>query len=92
MNSIMNNYFPIFQVYLKLRDDLMEMLVDEDLSFPAYGGESAFGGALPGDRQGRARLYSIVQDIHSISHFWGPRKNQDYLFCCFGFQILIFLI
>ena len=80
MNSIMSNYFPIFQVYLKLRDDLMEMLVDEDLSFPAYGEESAFGGALPGDRRGRARLYSIFQDIQTRFLISGDRGKTRTIF------------
>ena len=45
MNSIMKEYYPIFEMYQALRNQLMEILSDEDLSYQP-GGDNPTLGAL----------------------------------------------
>jgi uncharacterized damage-inducible protein DinB len=45
MNSIMREYYPMFQMYQDLRDQMMAILTDEDLAFRP-GGENPALGAL----------------------------------------------
>ncbi|MCL4294199.1 MAG: hypothetical protein KJ077_00645 [Anaerolineae bacterium] len=45
MNSIMSEYFPTFQMYQALRDQLMTLLTDEDLRY-RLGGTNPTLGAL----------------------------------------------
>ena len=45
MNVIVKEYYPIFQMYQALRNQLMELLSDEDLAFTP-GGENPALGAL----------------------------------------------
>ena len=90
MNSIMNNYFPIFQVYLKLRDDLMEMLVDEDLSFPAYGGDPPLGALC---REIGEVEHAYIQSFRTFTRFLisGDRgKTRTIFFAVLGFKFLYF--
>jgi len=43
MNSIMREYFPTFQLYQVMRDQLMEILADDDLSFQPGGANRPLG-------------------------------------------------
>jgi uncharacterized damage-inducible protein DinB len=43
MNSIMTAYWPIFEMYQRLRNQLMEILTDEDLRFSPGGTNPTFG-------------------------------------------------
>src|SRR5262245_40798590 len=43
MNSIMREYFPTFQLYQAMRDQLMEILADDDLSFQPGGANRPLG-------------------------------------------------
>ncbi len=45
MNSLLENYYPTFELYQSLRTQLMETLSDEDLMFET-GGENVTLGAL----------------------------------------------
>jgi uncharacterized damage-inducible protein DinB len=45
MNSIMREYYPVFQMYQELRDQMMATLTDDDLAFRP-GGENPTLGAL----------------------------------------------
>lgn len=45
MNSLVENYYPTFELYQALRSQLMEILTDEDLMFDP-GGENMSLGAL----------------------------------------------
>lgn len=45
MNSLIRDYYPTFQLYQALRDQLMDILTDDDLSYTA-GGENPTLGAL----------------------------------------------
>lgn len=37
MNSIFSDYYPIFEMYQTLREQLMEMLSDEELGYTVGG-------------------------------------------------------
>lgn len=43
MNRIMTEYYPIFQLYQALRDQLMELLTDADLHYTPGGANPALG-------------------------------------------------
>ncbi len=43
MNSIMTNYYPTFRMYQALRNQLMELLDDKDLSFTPSDGNPPLG-------------------------------------------------
>jgi hypothetical protein len=43
MNRIMTEYYPMFQMYQSLRDQLMDMLADEELGFTPGGANPALG-------------------------------------------------
>ena len=45
MNSIMEEYYPVFEMYQALRDQLMKILADDDLDYQP-GGENPTLGAL----------------------------------------------
>lgn len=47
MNSIMEDYYPLFEAYQALRTQMMDLLTDEDLNFrPGPGGANPTLGAL----------------------------------------------
>lgn len=43
MNTIMESYFPVFRLYQSLRDQMMELLVDQDLAFRMVGSNPTLG-------------------------------------------------
>jgi hypothetical protein len=43
MNSIMNEYYPTFQMYQALRDQLLTLLTDEDLHYSLGGANPTLG-------------------------------------------------
>ena len=43
MNSIMTSYFPIFEMYQAIRSQLMDILVDGDLSYSPGGANPSLG-------------------------------------------------
>jgi uncharacterized damage-inducible protein DinB len=43
VNSIMTNYFPTFQLYQSIRDQLMEILTDSDLGYSPGGANPPLG-------------------------------------------------
>ena len=43
MNSIINDYYPTFQMYQAMRDQLMALLSDEDLSYSLVGDNPSLG-------------------------------------------------
>jgi len=43
MNSIMTGYFPIFQLYQSIREQLIEMLTDDDLGYTPGGANPPLG-------------------------------------------------
>ncbi|HJZ48156.1 MAG TPA: hypothetical protein VKE41_13350 [Roseiflexaceae bacterium] len=43
MNSIMTDYFPTFQMYQAMRDQLMEILTDSDLGYSPGGANPPLG-------------------------------------------------
>ena len=49
MNTLVQNYFPIFKQYQAMRGQLMDVLTDADLSYD-LGGETLPGVAALADR------------------------------------------
>ena len=43
MNTIMESYYPIFRLYQSLRDQMMDLLGDEDLDFRLAGSNPTLG-------------------------------------------------
>ena len=43
MNSIRQNYYPIFQMYQALREQLLDILTDDDLGYRAGGANPTLG-------------------------------------------------
>jgi hypothetical protein len=43
MNSIMQGYYPVFEMYQALRNQLMELLTDDDLGYQAGGKNPTLG-------------------------------------------------
>ncbi len=43
MNTIMESYYPIFRLYQSLRDQMMDLLDDEDLEFRLAGSNPTLG-------------------------------------------------
>ena len=43
MNTIMESYYPIFRLYLSLRDQMMDLLEDGDLDFRLAGSNPTLG-------------------------------------------------
>jgi hypothetical protein len=43
MNSIIRDYYPVFEMYQALRNQLLEILTDEDLSYRAGGANPTLG-------------------------------------------------
>jgi uncharacterized damage-inducible protein DinB len=43
MNTIMESYYPVFRLYQSLRDQMMDLLEDEDLAFRLGGSNPTLG-------------------------------------------------
>lgn len=63
MNSLIENYYPTFELYQSLRAQLMEIVTDEDLLFDP-GGENMTLGALC--RQIGETEYSYIQSFRTF--------------------------
>ena len=73
MNTIMIQYYPLFELYQALRTQLMEILVDEDLSFKPSGQNISLG-ALCRDIGDTEQAY--IQSFKSFKLDFSYR-NQD---------------
>lgn len=66
MNSIIKDYYPLFQSYQALRDQLTEMLTDADLAYRVAGDATPTLGALCcdiGDTE-----YAYIQSFKTFTH------------------------
>ena len=73
MNSIMNNYFPVFEMYQALRNQLMELLTDEDLSFRPDVSNPTLGALC---REIGEVEYSYIQSFKTFKQDFSYRKKE----------------
>jgi uncharacterized damage-inducible protein DinB len=73
MNSIMQNYYSIFEMYQALRNQLMEILTDEDLSYRP-GGQNPPLGALC--REIGEVEYSYIQSFKTFKQDFSYRNEE----------------
>ena len=72
MNSLLENYFPTFELYQSLRTQLMEIVTDEDLVFET-GGENLTLGALC--RQIGETEHSYIQSFQTFTQDFDYRND-----------------
>jgi uncharacterized damage-inducible protein DinB len=63
MNSLMQNYFPLFEMYQSLRNQLMDLLQDEDLGFNPGGANITLGRLC--EEMGEVQ-YSYIQSFQTF--------------------------
>lgn len=68
MNQIMKNYWGVFEMYQSIRNQLMDVLTDEDLSF-SPGGNTISLGALCHE-MGETQA-SYIDSIKTLKHNYG---------------------
>lgn len=73
MNSLIENYYPTFELYQSLRAQLMQILTDEDLMFEP-GGENITLGALC--RQIGETEHSYIQSFRTYTQEFDYRNDQ----------------
>lgn len=73
MNSLLEKYYPTFELYQSLRAQLMGILTDEDLLFET-GGENITLGALC--RQIGETEHSYIQSFKSFTQDFDYRNEQ----------------
>jgi len=73
MNSLIENYYPTFELYQSLRMQLMDTLTDEDLMF-ALGGENMTLGALC--RQIGETQQSYIDSFITFTQDFSYRNEQ----------------
>ncbi len=73
MNSLMERYYPVFQLYQALRGQMMEMLTDDDLSFHP-GGENLTLGALC--RQIGEVQYAYIESFKTFQIDFSYRNEE----------------
>jgi hypothetical protein len=73
MNSIMNNYFPVFEMYQAPRNQLMELLTDEDLFFRLEGGNPTLGALC---REMGEVEYSYIQSFKIFEQDFSYRNEE----------------
>ena len=73
MNSILENYYPTFEMFQSLRAQLMETLSDEDLLFET-GGENVTLGALC--RQIGETEHSYIDSFRTFTQDFDYRNDQ----------------
>lgn len=74
MNSLMENYYPIFEMYQPLRNQLMGILTDEDLGFQP-GGENITLGALC--KEIGETEYSYIQSFKTFTQDFSYRHEDS---------------
>jgi hypothetical protein len=74
MNSLIETYFPTFELYQSLRSQLMEILTDEDLMYDP-GGESVTLGALC--RQIGETQQSYIESFINFTQDFSNRTVQQ---------------
>jgi DinB superfamily len=73
MNSLIDNYYPTFELYQALRSQLLDTLTDEDLTFET-GGENITLGALC--RQIGETEHSYIDSFKSFTQDFSYRNDQ----------------
>lgn len=73
MNSIIENYYPLFEYYQALRAQLMEIISDDDLAFQPPGGSQTLGFLC---KQVGEVQYSYIQSFKNFQQDWSY-KNED---------------
>lgn len=73
MNSLIENYYPTFELYQSLRAQLMQILTDEDLMFET-GGENVTLGVLC--RQIGETEHSYIQSFRNFTQEFDYRNDQ----------------
>lgn len=73
MNSIIEEHYPLFEMYQSLRDQLMDLLSDEDLSFQP-GGENPTLGALC-QEMGEVEV-SYIQSFKTFQQDFNYRNKE----------------
>ena len=73
MNSLIEKYYPTFELYQSLRAQLMQILTDEDLMFEP-GGENITLGALC--RQIGETEHSYIQSFRTYTQEFDYRNDQ----------------
>ena len=73
MNSLIENYYPTFELYQSLRAQLMETVTDEDLLFN-LGGENVTLGALC--RQIGETEHSYIRSFQTFTQDFDYRNDQ----------------
>ena len=73
MNKIMSERYPLFEMYLALRGQLMEILTDEDLAFTP-GGENLALGILCREIGETERCY--IDSLINLTQDFSYRNNE----------------
>ena len=73
MNSIMGDYYPVFQLYQQLRNEMMAILTDEDLAFQP-GGENPTLGVLCREIGEVERAY--IESFKAVSIDFSYRNTE----------------
>lgn len=76
MNSIMENYYPVFEMYQALREQLMEILTDEELVFRPRGVNPPLGALC---REIGEIEYAYIQSFKTFTIDFSYRKDEPEL-------------
>src|SRR5207244_4890239 len=72
MNPIVTDYYPTFQMYQALRDQLMELLTDEDLGYRVDGANPTLGALC---REIGEKEYSYIQSFKTFTQDFSYRNT-----------------
>ncbi len=73
MNSLMQEYFPVFQMYQALRVQLMDMLADDELDFRCQGNNPTLGQLC---REIGEVEHSYIQSFKSFRQDFSYRNEE----------------
>ena len=73
MNSIIKDYYPVFKLYLELRELLMDILEDEDLSFRIEGENPTLGELC---REIGEVEYAYIQSFKTFEQDFSYRNEE----------------
>ena len=73
MNAIMQQYYPVFQMYQALRNQLMDLLTDEDLDYTAGGHNPTLGELC---REIGEIEYSYIQSFKTFEQDFSCRNEE----------------
>lgn len=76
MNSIMKEYYPVFQMYQALRSQMMEILTDDELSFRPSAGNPPLGALC---REIGEVQYAYIQSFKTFTLDFSYRTDDPKL-------------